>query len=197
MRIFEKNSNIFQLLSEAVSEGIIVINEEQLIVAANRRASTMFGYEDDALVGEPLQVLIPQTYRKAHKAHVSGFYRKQEQRLMAEGLTLFGLRKNKEQFPLEVGLNPFALYGNTYVLALVIDVTERKKNEESQKIKTAALEAVLNGITITDALHEDNPIIYANTAFRKITGYTKEEILGRNCRFLQAGDHDQDAVKKM
>ncbi|MBW8242792.1 MULTISPECIES: PAS domain-containing sensor histidine kinase [Flagellimonas] len=197
MRVFEKNSNIFKLLSEAVSEGIIVINEEQLIVAANTRASAMFGYENEALVGEPLEVLIPQTYSKAHQTHVSGFYRKHEQRRMAEGRTLFGLRKNKDQFPLEVGLNPFVLYGNTYVLALVIDVTERKKIEESQKMKTAALEAALNGITITDALQEDNPIIYANTAFEKITGYAKEEILGRNCRFLQAGDHDQEAVKKM
>ncbi|HEA19811.1 hypothetical protein LCGC14_1415960 [marine sediment metagenome] len=194
MRVFEKNSNIFRLLSEAVSEGIVVVNEEQQIVAANMRANDMFGYADEELVGKPLDILIPKTYRKVHKKHVKDFYLKHENRRMAEGRSLYGLRKNGKQFPLEVGLNPFSLYGHTYVLALVIDITERRKIQKNQKIKTAALEAALNGITITDALQADNPIIYANTAFEKITGYPTAEILGKNCRFLQAKDRDQVGV---
>lgn len=64
-------------------------------------------------------------------------------------------------------------------------------------MKTAALEAALNGITITDALQADNPIIYCNPAFKKITGYDKGDILGKNCRFLQARDKDQKGVEKM
>ena len=197
MRVFEKNSNIFTLLSEAVSEGIIVVNEKQEIVASNMRANEMFGYEDEELVGQFLDILIPLPHRKVHKKHVTTFYDKHKKRRMAEGRNLSGLRKNGEQFPLEVGLNPFSLYGNTYVLALVIDISERKKIQESQKTKTAALEAALNGVTITDALQPDNPIIYCNPAFEKMTGYTKTEILGKNCRFLQADDHDQEGVRKI
>lgn len=195
MRVFEKNSNIFRLLSEAISEGIIVVNEKQEIVAANMRVNEMFGYRDEELVGQPLDILIPIPHRKVHKKHVTTFYRKHEKRRMAEDRNLTGLRKNGEQFPLEVGLNPFSLYGNTYVLALVIDITIRKNVEENQKTKTAALEAALNGITITDALHADNPLIYVNKAFEEITGYQKEEILGKNCRFLQANDHNQEGVR--
>jgi len=197
MRVFEKNSNIFKLLSEAISEGIVVVNDKQEIVAANMRASEMFGYEDEELVGLHLDVLIPQTHRKIHKDQVTAFYRKHEKRRMAEGRNLSGLRKNGEQFPIEVGLNPFSLYGNTYVLALVIDITERKRIQESQKTNTAALEAALNGIVITDALQPDNPIIYCNPAFEAMTGYTKAEVMGVNCRFLQADDHDQDGVRKI
>lgn len=197
MRVFEKNSNIFKLLSEAVSEGIIMVNEKQQIVAANMWANDMFGYDDEELVGQSLEILIPQTYRKAHQKHIKEYYLKHEKRRMALGRSLFGVRKNNEQFPLEVGLNPFSLYGNTYTMALVIDITERKKVEENQKMRTAALDAALNGITITDALQPDNPIIYANAAFERITGYPKEETLGKNCRFLQNGDHDQEGVKKM
>ncbi len=195
MRVFEKNSNIFRLLSEAVSEGIIVINEKQEIVASNIQANEMFGYEDGELTGQSLNILIPLPHRKGHKNHVTSFYRKQEKRWMGEGRNLSGLRKNGEQFPLEVGLNPFSLYGNTYVLALVIDITERKKIEENHKIKTAALDAAQNGISISDALQADNPLIYVNKAFEEITGYSKEEILGKNCRFLQAYDRDQEAVQ--
>ncbi len=194
MRVFEKNSNIFKLLSEAISEGIIMVNEKQEIVAANPRANEMFGYEDEELTGQSLDVLIPMPHRKVHKNYVTTFYRKHEKRRMAEGRNLSGLRKNGEQFPLEVGLNPFSLYGNTYVLALVIDITERKKVEENRKIKTAALEAAQNGISISDALQADNPLVYVNKAFEEITGYQKADILGKNCRFLQAGDHNQQGL---
>ncbi|MGB6151923.1 MAG: PAS domain S-box protein, partial [Pricia sp.] len=197
MRVFKKNSNIFKLLSEAVSEGIIVVNEKQQIVAANMRTHEMFGYDDEALIGQSLEILIPKNYRKAHQKHIKKYYQKHEKRRMALGRSLFGVRKNQEQFPLEVGLNPFTLYGNTYTMALVIDITERKKIEENRKIRTAALDAALNGVTISDALQPDHPIIYANAAFERITGYPKEETLGKNCRFLQNGDHDQKGVKKI
>ncbi|MDT7827485.1 PAS domain S-box protein [Pricia sp. S334] len=197
MRVFEKNSNIFRLLSEAVSEGIIVVNDKQDIVASNKRANELFGYEDEELVGHSLTILIPRSLRKVHNNHMSSFFEQHEKRRMAAGRTLSGLRKNGEKFPLEVGLNPFSLYGNTYVLALVIDITERKKNEEEQLLKTAALEAALNGIVITDALQPDNPIIYCNPAFEEMTGYSKGEIINKNCRFLQADDNDQEGVLKL
>ena len=113
MRDFEKNSITFRLLAEAVSEGIIVVNEEQQIVVANRWANAMFGYDDEELVGQSLEVLIPQTYRKVHQKHIKAYSRKHEKRRMALGRSLFGVKKNQEQFPLEVGLNPFSLDGNT------------------------------------------------------------------------------------
>jgi len=109
MRVFEKNSNIFKLLSEAVSEGIIVVNEKQEIVAANLRINEMFGYRDEELVGQSLDILIPLPHRNVHKNHVATFYGKHEKRRMAEGRNLSGLRKNGDQFPLEVGWNPFSL----------------------------------------------------------------------------------------
>jgi len=129
MQVFEKNSNIFMLLSEAISEGIVVVNQEQVIVATNQRAENLFGYEREELKGEPLSILIPDSFRKAHHRHVTDFHKDGEQKRMAEGRSLFGLRKSGEQFPLEVGLNPFQLYGNTYVLALVYDMTEMRAKE--------------------------------------------------------------------
>lgn len=130
MRVFEKNSNIFNLLSEAISEGILVVNEEQIIVSANTRTNQMFGYETDELRGQSLNILIPDAYRESHEKHVTRYYKEKEQRRSAEGRNLSGLRKNSEEFPIEVGLNPFSLYGHTYVMALIIDITERKQKEE-------------------------------------------------------------------
>ncbi len=168
---FEKNSTTFRLLAEAVSEGIIVVNEEQEIVVANTWANDMFGYDDKELVGKSLEVLIPKTSRKVRQKYIEGYSRKHEKRRMALGRSLFGVRKNQEQFPLEVGLNPFSLDGHTYVMALVIDIRERKKIEENHNMRTASLDAALNGVTITDALQTDHPIIYANAAFKRMVLY--------------------------
>lgn len=129
MDVFEKNSNIFKLLSEAVSEGILVVNGDQLIMGTNQRINDMFGYEEGELKGKDLSILIPRDYHKIHDTYVTAYFKNHDTRRMAHGRTLFGIRKDKVRFPVEVGLNPFTLFGNTYVMALVIDVTEKKEKE--------------------------------------------------------------------
>lgn len=74
---------------------------------------------------------------------------------------------------------------------------------ECQQLKTRlhvmerALAASSNGIILTDANHPDNPIVYANPAFEKMTGYCAREVIGRNCRFLQGTDRKQAAIAKL
>ncbi|MEN8798536.1 MAG: PAS domain S-box protein, partial [Flavobacteriaceae bacterium] len=116
---------------------------------------------------------------------------------MAEGRVLCGLKKSGEEFPMEVGLSPFTIYRRKYVLALVYDMTQTLEYRRKLKIKGKALEFAHNGVVITDAQQEDNPIIYYNRAFQKLTGYTKKEIMGHNCRFLQAKDRNQEGVKQI
>ncbi len=59
------------------------------------------------------------------------------------------------------------------------------------------LDTCVNGITLSDPDQEDNPIIYANEMFELITGYSREEIIGRNCRFLQGEERDQEDLEKI
>lgn len=129
MDVFEKNSNIFKMLSEAVSEGILVVNGDQCIVGTNQRTNDMFGYGDGELKGKDLNILIPQEYHAIHDAHITTYNKNHDTRRMAHGRTLFGIRKDHVRFPVEVGLNPFTIYGNTYVMALIIDATEKKEKE--------------------------------------------------------------------
>ncbi len=74
------------------------------------------------------------------------------------------------------------------------DVTEQKAAALSLKLRTRAIEATINGIILVDALAPDQPIIYANQGFCRMTGYALEEILGRNCRFLQGPESDANAI---
>lgn len=80
------------------------------------------------------------------------------------------------------------------VFSQVLDVTERIQLEQQLRIKERALESSSNGILITDPNLPDNPVIYCNSGFEKITGYTKEEVIGKNCRFLQNNDRNQPGL---
>ena len=195
--MFRNQQDILQILSDAVSEGIVVVDQDQSIVSTNISANTMFGYAINELIGKSLSVLIPNSYHPKHSDHFKSFFNHSEKRQMGQGRHLYGLTKNNQEFPVEVGLNPFTLYGKTYVMALVTDITRRKEIEKNLNLKSEALQAAGNGIIISDALESDHPIIYFNPAFQQLTGYSSEEILGNNCRFLQGEDTQQDNIKKI
>ncbi|SHJ35369.1 sensor histidine kinase [Pseudozobellia thermophila] len=174
MQVFQKNSNIFNLLSEGISEGIIVTNAHQVIVANNTSAEEMFGYQKDELVGKPLDVLIPQRYRHDHSGHVKNFIAKSKKRQMGHGIDLYGIRKNGREFPVEAGLNPFQLYGETYVMALVIDITERKQKERELSHWARIFQDSLNEIYIFDA--QTFKFVNANKEAQRNTGYSMDEL---------------------
>lgn len=131
--MFENNPDLFNVLFDAASEGIIVVDEKQIIVASNTAAEQMFGYEKGELKNQPLNILIPSNYRASHPKHFKGFLQDSEKRQMGHGRDLHGVKKSGEQFPVEAGLNPFEMEGKTYVMSLIIDITVRKENQRQIK----------------------------------------------------------------
>ncbi|MCZ4319071.1 PAS domain-containing sensor histidine kinase [Aequorivita viscosa] len=130
MKVFEeKKDNIFKILSESISEGIVIVNETQEIVTSNEAADRMFGYEAEELLGENLNILIPREYHSSHHEQVDQFMVKRDPRQMGHGRDLYGRRKDGSTFPVEAGLNPFEINGSRYVMALVTDITVRKSQE--------------------------------------------------------------------
>lgn len=127
--MLEDDKHIFNVLFEAVSEGVIVVNSKQEIVSTNISAERMFGYDKNELIGKHLSILIPQKYHAGHVAHVEGFMKHKESRQMGRGRDLFGAHKNGTIFPVEAGLNPLDINGKSFIMALVIDITIRKQQE--------------------------------------------------------------------
>ena len=173
MQAFQKNSEIFDLLSEGVSEGIIVVNTQQIIVATNSSAGRMFGYQKSELLGKPLNTLIPNKYHSHHGHHVEDFIDKSERRQMGRGRDIHGVRKNGEEFPVEAGLNPFKLYDETFVMALVIDITQRKIKEKELSHWAKIFDESLNEIYVFNAntLH----FVNVNKEAQRNMGYNLEE----------------------
>ncbi|CAN5529938.1 hypothetical protein BH24GEM3_BH24GEM3_26550 [soil metagenome] len=77
------------------------------------------------------------------------------------------------------------------------EVTECAEAEETLRLRDRAMAASTNGIILTDASDPTNPIIYVNPAFEQISGYSREEVIGRNCRFLQGEDRDQPEIQQL
>ena len=128
--MLSKDRDVFNVLFEAVSEGVVVVNDQQNIVSVNSSVERMFGYDTGELINKPLNILIPKNYHAGHGAHFKGFMKNKEKRQMGNGRDLYGARKNGAIFPLEAGLNPFQIEGQTFIMALIIDISVRKQQEE-------------------------------------------------------------------
>ncbi len=105
--------------------------------------------------------------------------------------------KDGSRYPAEVALSAVAFDDQQYLYATFRDISKRKAQDAQLRLLGKAIDSVVNGIVITDPNQPDNPITFANAGFLKMTGYSKDEVLGRNCRFLQGTDSDPVVVDQL
>ena len=133
--MFKQDQDIFNILLGSVIEGVIIVDEKQQIVEANKSAEQMFGYAKKELLHQSLNILIPQNYHTNHNTDSMDFLKDTQYRKMGQGRDVFGAHKNGSVFPVEVSLNTFTIYEKKYVMTLVVDISVRKKREnEIQKL---------------------------------------------------------------
>ena len=120
----------FQQLLEAAPDAIIKVDPQGRIVLMNRATETLFGYTRAELINQPVEILVPQAYRGNHVGQRTGYWNKPTARPMGRGLTLKALRKDGSEFPVEISLSPIQTHEEMRVIAIIRDVTERKRIEE-------------------------------------------------------------------
>jgi len=119
----------YRQLTEHAPDGILEVNAEGAILIANKAAETMFGIPREELIGSPIEVLIPVSHRDRHPEHRRAFLKQGVSRPMGRGLELNALRRDGTEFPVEISLSPIHTDGETLVVAVVRDVTERREAE--------------------------------------------------------------------
>lgn len=135
-----------QKILEATPDAMIIIDEEGKITFVNTQTEKVFGYTKNELTGQKVEILIPEPYRSRHPEHRRNFFNAPHTRPMGTGMELYGQRKNKEIFPVEISLSPLDTKEGMVALAAIRDITERKQAEKeiaelNQRLLTSARQA--------------------------------------------------------
>ena len=125
---------------EYAPDAIVIVNDTARIVLFNARACELFGRSAESVIGEPIEVLLPERLRHVHLGHRSGYLRAPRMRPMGAGLELHGLRSNGEEFPVEISLSPIEGEAGRLVMSAIRDISERKRFERALQEKNVELE---------------------------------------------------------
>jgi PAS domain S-box-containing protein len=165
-----------EVLIETDPNGILVVDAEGRIQLVNGQLTKLFGYSHNELMGQPVERLLPERYRRGHVGLRAEFSEHPTNRPMGAGRELYGLRKDGSEFPVEIGLASFLEGNRELILANVVDITERKQREQAQTKYLSMLDAGFDAIIVRDAQAR---ITDWNRGAERLYGCTREEAIGR------------------
>ncbi len=122
----------FRLAVEAAPNAMIMVDAAGRIALANLQAEQLFGYRRDELIGQPVEILVPERFRTGHPGDRYGFVADPRTRAMGTGRDLYAVRRDGTEVAVEIGLNPIKTEAGLFVLAAVVDITERKRAEQER-----------------------------------------------------------------
>jgi PAS domain S-box-containing protein len=175
-------------LFEYATEGILIVNERGIILRINPSAEKLFQYKKGELLGKPIEVLIPERLAARHEKYRDHYNGQPHPRAMGAGIDLYGKRSNGSEFPLEISLSPYTSGNEKFVVAFIIDNTQRKLAEEKLRNYSSELEHQVESRTLI--LHEaiaelENTKIELNEALKK-----ERELNDMKSRFVSMASHE-------
>jgi PAS domain S-box-containing protein len=124
----------FRLSVEAAPNGTVLANGDGTIVVVNKQVERLFGYRRDELIGQNVDLLVPERFRAQHPTDRANYTSNPSVRLMGTGRDVFARRKDGSEFPVEIGLSPIVTAQGTMILSAIVDITARKHWEEGQQL---------------------------------------------------------------
>ena len=199
-------------LLERLPDATVVVDRDGVIVQVNSQTQELFGYDRDELIGQKVEILVPESYRAHHHNHRADFVEAPKTRRMGADLELYGRRRNGSEFPVEISLSPVSTDKGLFILSAIRDISDRKRvaeelrraNEELHRRTTeqlgeyrARLASIID--SSEDAIYSkdlDGIITSWNRGAERIYGYTPEEVVGKHISLL-APDDRRDEIPEI
>jgi diguanylate cyclase (GGDEF)-like protein/PAS domain S-box-containing protein len=178
---------------DASPDAMIISDENGLIIQANRQVEYLLGYTIGELIGQPIDILLPERYRAAHPALRARFADLPVARRMGVGLEVKARRKDGSECDVDVSLSRIETDQGFLFVSALHDLGERKQAEVDLRIAATAFESH-HGVVVTDAV---DVILRVNQAFTQITGYSAEEAIGKRMNFLKSDRHEEHFYSAM
>jgi PAS domain S-box-containing protein len=185
---------------EAIPDALVAVNQQGVIIQVNSQAEAMFGYTRDELIGQRIEVLVPERQRGAHDQHRAEFHAQPKIRRMGSGLDLRGRRRDGSELPVEISLSPIRTGDTMIVLTAIRDISDRKRieedlrraNEELERRRSRELRDSQNRLAaIADYSQDaiigktlDGIVTQWNKGAEEMYGYSAMEIVGQNVSIL-------------
>jgi PAS domain S-box-containing protein len=178
-----------------VVDGIISIDERGIVTTFSPAAERIFHYTADEVIGQNVNILMPEPYHGEHDSYIANYLRTGEAKIIGIGREVVGRRKDGTTFPMELAISVFRLGDRNNFTGIVRDITERKQAEEElrqaeERIRSV-VDHVIDGIITID---EQGKVESFNPAAEKLFGYTRTEVMGQNVKMLMPepyyGEHD-------
>ncbi|MBF0190948.1 MAG: PAS domain S-box protein [Magnetococcales bacterium] len=179
------------ILDTAV-HAIVTMGPDHCIQTFNLAAQKLFGYGAEEIIGQNVNVLMPEPYHSEHDGYVDHYVQTGERRVIGLGREVIGRRKDGSTFPLWLTVGSSQTGEGWLFVGCIVDISDRKKADEKIRTLSLAVEQSPSVVIITDL---SGDIVYTNPRFSEVTGYPHGEILGRNPRLLKTNHTPPEAYQ--
>ncbi len=173
----QQSERRFRGLLEAAPDGMVIVDRQGTIIMVNAQTEKLFGYARDELLGQPVELLVPERFRDIHPFHRKR-YEDIPTKSMAPDLDLYARRKDGSEFPVEINLSPMATEEDHLIIAAIRDITARKRAEAQFR---GLLESAPDAMIVVD---QQGVIQLVNSQTEKVFGYDRLEIVGQPVEIL-------------